>query len=328
MPGITLFTSLPPSTARIVHGHDFGPAYQRACIDSWIAAGFEVVSLNPESEIAQLRKYDFPISYLVSPNPRPKIIEFLTEAGRSPSELTGIINADCLLLSYPAFVQDILSGARDGLVMIERVNIDPNSLLPTGQTCLGFDAFFFNKADAARVKIDPDLSVGQPWWDYWFPMEFSVSDVKLLRPQSPVILHLDHEQGWSQDRWLYYGRKFIRHFSGVDGTRIPGFSAGLHEFLGSGAPERDDLGGLADWCFNWLRENAELLKASQDDAASELFGRILNAITNFDGMDATTLALAQARLELAASKAPLERRFRSKSFLVRLLRILLTPKAY
>jgi hypothetical protein len=328
MPGVTLFTSLPPGTTRIVNGHDFGPAYQRACIDSWIAAGFDVVSLNPESEIAQLRKYDFPISYLVSPNPRPQIIEFLTEAGRSPSELTGIINADCLLLSYPAFVQSILSGARDGLVMIERINIDPNSLLPTGQACLGFDAFFFNKADAARVTIDPDLSVGQPWWDYWFPMEFAVSDVKLLRPQSPVILHLDHEQGWSQDRWLHYGRKFIRHFSGVDGTRNPGFSAGLHEFLGLGATERDDLGGLADWCFNWLRENAELLKASQDDAASELFGRILNAITNFDGMDATTLALAQARLELAASKAQLERRFRSKSFLVRLLRILLTPKAY
>ena len=43
--------------------------------------------------------------------------------------------------------------------MVERVNIDPGSLLPTGQTCLGFDAFFFSKADAARVTIDPDLTV-------------------------------------------------------------------------------------------------------------------------------------------------------------------------
>src|ERR1700681_4601960 len=129
MPGVTLFTSLPPGTTRMVNGRDFGTAYQRACIDSWIAAGFDVVSLNPDSEIAQLRKYDFPVS-------------------------------------YPAFVQGIVSGARDGLVMVERVNIDPGSLLPTGQTCLGFDAFFFNKADAARVTIDPDLSVGQPWWDY------------------------------------------------------------------------------------------------------------------------------------------------------------------
>ena len=87
---VTLFTSLPPGTTRIVNGHDFGPAYQRACIDSWIAAGFDVVSLNPESEVAQLRKYDFPISYLASPNPRPQIVEFLTEACRCPTELRRI----------------------------------------------------------------------------------------------------------------------------------------------------------------------------------------------------------------------------------------------
>src|ERR1700736_2844020 len=328
MPGVTLFTSVPPGTTRIVNRHDFGPAYQRACIDSWIAAGFDVVSLNPESEIAQLRKYDFPISYLASPNPRPQILEFLTEACRCPTELIGIINADCLLLSYPAFVQGIVSGARDGLVMVERVNIDPNSLLPTGQTCLGFDAFFFSKADASRLTIDPDLAVGQPWWDYWLPVEFAISGIKLLRPQSPLVFHLDHEQGWSQARWLHYGRKFMTRFSAVDGTRNPNFSAGLHEFLDSGSIEEDDLGGFADWLFNWLRNNAEFLKPSQDDAACDLFGRILCAITNFDGMHATTLALAQARRELVVFRAqpePEQRsRSRPKSFLLRSLRVLLT----
>src|ERR1700730_10439090 len=313
MPAVTLFTSLPPSTTRIVNGHDFGPAYQRACIDSWIAAGYDVVSLNPESEIAQLRKYDFPISYLASPNPRPQIVEFLTEACRSPTELIGIINADCLLLSDSAFVQGILAGARDGLVMVERVNIDPSSLLPTGQTCLGFDAFFVNKVDAARVTIDPDLFVGQPWWDYWFPMEFAISGIKLLRAQSPLVFHLDHEQGWSQARWLHYGRKFTTRFSVVDGTRNPSFSAGLHEFIDSGSIERDDLGGLADWLFSWLQNNAEFLKPSQDDGACDLFGRILCAITNFDGMHATTLALAQARRELAVSRAQLEQRSFSRA---------------
>jgi hypothetical protein len=336
MPGVTLFTSLPPATTRIVNGQDFGPTYQRACIDSWIAAGFDVVSLNQRSEIEQLRKYDFPISYLVSPNPRPQIAEFLTEASRCPTELIGIINADCLLLSYPAFVQGIMSGARDGLVMVERVNIDPGSLLPTGQTCLGFDAFFFNKADAARVTIDPELSVGQPWWDYWFPMEFAVCDVKLLRLQSPIIFHLDHEQGWSQTRWLYYGRKFITRFSVVDGIRNPSLTTGLRELLDSGSAEREDLGGFGDFCFNWLRDNAEYLKVSQDPTAAELFGRILAAITNFDGMHAGTLALAQARRELselAVLKAQFEdarlegaqQLRRPKNFLIRLLRVLLKP---
>jgi hypothetical protein len=318
----TLFTSLPPRTTRMVGRHDFGLAYQRACIDSWIAAGFDVVSLNPENEIAELRKFDFPVDYLISPNSRPKILEYLTEARRSQTELMGIINADCLLLNYPGFVQSILSGARDGLVMVERVNIDPNSLLPTGQTCLGFDAFFFNKADACQVTIDPDLSVGQPWWDYWFPMEFAVSGIKLVRPQWPLIIHLDHEQGWSQTRWLEYGRKFITHFSAVNETENSSFSAGLREFVNSGSTARDDLGGFGDWCFNWLRDHANFLKAGQDDSSEVLFGRILVAIANFDGMHAGTLALARARQELSELR---QRSLAKKPFLIRLLRVLLKP---
>jgi len=71
-----------------------------------------------------------------------------------------------------------------------------------------------------------------------------------------------------------------------------------------------------------LKNNAEFLKTSQDDAACDLFGRILCAITNFDGMHATTLALAQARRELGVSRA------RPKSFLLRLLRVLLTSNRY
>jgi hypothetical protein len=327
----TLFTSLPPRTSRLVGDRDFGLAYQRACIDSWIAAGFDVASLNPENEIAELRKFDLPVDYLISPNPRPKIMEYLTEARRSQTDLMGIINADCLLLNYRGFVQSILSGARDGLVMVERVNIDPNSLLPTGQTCLGFDAFFFNKAHACQVSIDPDLSVGQPWWDYWFPTEFAVSGIKLIRPQWPLIVHLDHEQGWSQARWLEYGRKFITHFSAMSEPTNPSFSDGLREFVNSGSAEREDLGGFGDWCFNWLRDHADFLKAGKDESSEALFGRILCAIANFDGMHAATLALARARQELSELSAinaqikNIKQQPAARSFLIRLLQVLLRP---
>ena len=164
-------------------------------------------------------------------------------------------------------------------------------------------------------------------------MEFAVSNVKLLRPQSPIIFHLDQEQGWSQARWLHYGRKFITHFSAVDGTGIPSFSAGLREFFGSGAAEREDLGGFGDWCFSWLRDNAEYLKVSQDPTAAELFGRILAAITNFDGMHAATLALAQARRELSELTdlkarlrlSPVRQLRRIRGFLIRIFRGQLRP---
>ena len=83
-----------------------------------------------------------------------------------------------------------------------------------------------------------------------------------------------------------------------------------------------------------------------DIRPAELFGRILAAITNFDGMHAGTLALAQARRELselAVLKAQLEdvrltpaqqlsrptrQLGRPKSFPIRLLRVLLKPSQY
>jgi hypothetical protein len=283
----------------MVGGVDFGISYQRACIYSWVTAGFRVVSINSEEEIEILRESDFPVEYISSPSPRPKIIEFLTEARESRSELMGIINADCLLLNYPGFVENILSGAKDGLVIVERINIDPNSLLPTGQSCFGFDALFFNRSDVCKVDIDPNLVVGQPWWDYWLPMEFAISGIKLMRPHWPLIVHLDHDQGWSLTNWSEYGRKCISHFFDVAEAGNSAFSTDLREFVDSESTKPDNLVGFAHWCFNWLRDHADFLKAGPDDSSEVLFARILGAVANFDGMHPSTLALTQARWELS-----------------------------
>jgi O-methyltransferase len=298
MSGLTLFTSIAPRTKRMVNGRDFGSLYQRACIDSWIGAGFAVVSLNTADEIEVLRKQAFPVRYVGSTNPRPTISEILIEASRCQTDLVGIINADCLLLGHPAVLSTVATAAKRGLVMMERVNINPRSLLPTGLTCLGFDAFIFVREYASRVTIDPELAFGEPWWDYWLPMELAASGMKLLRPQFPVVVHLDHEQGWSQSRWLDCGRKFMTHFSQSNGVNVSGFLDGLNQFLRSGSFEREDLGGFADWCFNWLRDHSERIGLSKEHAAGEFVGQMFAAITNFDGMHESTLALAQTRREL------------------------------
>ena len=43
---ITIYTSIAPTIRRVVQGEEIGPAYQKACIDSWKEAGFRIVSLN------------------------------------------------------------------------------------------------------------------------------------------------------------------------------------------------------------------------------------------------------------------------------------------
>ncbi|MCK1737100.1 hypothetical protein IVA79_24780 [Bradyrhizobium sp. 138] len=295
----TMITSLPPTMKRMVAGRDFGTVYQRACIESWISAGFRIVSINSATEIEQLKPLAYPVSFVLSSNVRPGIGEFLDYAGRCHDDLVAIINADCFFLGYPSFVSGVRKGARRGLVMVERVNIDPISLLPTGQTCLGFDAFFFAPSMARAATIPRDLTVGQPWWDYWLPAAFAVENIELLRPQSPLVFHLDHEQGWSQDRWLKTGRTFLQSFALLDDQKLPSFLAEVRRFASEELASREDLGGFGDWCFNWLRDNSSYLEVSAEPTAAELLGKILASITNFDGMHASTLALAEARRNLA-----------------------------
>lgn len=299
----TLITSLPPTMKRMVAGRDFGAVYQRACIESWVSAGFRVVSINSAVEVAQLKPLGYPVSFVSSSNVRPAIEEFLEYAGQCQDSLVGIINADCFFLGYPSFVGGIKKGALRGVVMVERVNIDPVSLLPTGQTCLGFDAFFFTPAMARLATVPSDLTVGQPWWDYWLPAAFAVENIELLRPQSPLVFHLDHEQGWSQERWLKNGRSFLQNFAVLDCQKSLSFLTGVRRFASWELAGREDLGGFGIWCFNWLRDNASYLEVSAEPSAAELLGRILASITNFDGMHANTLALAEARSNLAALTA-------------------------
>ena len=51
---ITLYTSIPPKLYRMAGGIEYGDAYQKDCINSWISGGFRVVSINPRAEIAYL----------------------------------------------------------------------------------------------------------------------------------------------------------------------------------------------------------------------------------------------------------------------------------
>ena len=55
---ITLYTSIQPQLKRPVRGRDFGPAWQRACIGSWKAAGFRIVSFNTPAELEALRSLE------------------------------------------------------------------------------------------------------------------------------------------------------------------------------------------------------------------------------------------------------------------------------
>jgi len=91
----TIFTSLPPRTVRIVDGVDYGLVYQHACLASWIAAGFEIRSINPQAEIDELQELGFPVKYVSSANSRPLINEFMKAASTADPSPNGPTAPSC-----------------------------------------------------------------------------------------------------------------------------------------------------------------------------------------------------------------------------------------
>jgi hypothetical protein len=222
-------TSIAPHISRRVQGVEYGSVWQVACINSWKAEGFDVVSLNASEEIAALEPYTSMVNIveLRAGHSRPRIADFLEEIAKSSREVAGIVNADCLLIPGTQLGERLAHNV-DSLVMAERINISPLTMWPTGQNCFGFDAFFFNSAALANVDRDIRWRLGDTWWDYWFPLSLHFAGVKLKTLAGPVLAHLDHEQAWNTEAWEDNGRYLIQFLNDhADELRDPYLATAL-----------------------------------------------------------------------------------------------------
>jgi hypothetical protein len=204
---VTLYTSLPPRSERLAAGREFGAAYQRECIASWRRQGFDVVSLNSHAEIETLSPLRYGVTFREVTISPPRIIDFLAVIKEEPAAVAGIINADCMMIANDPTISLVLRSARQGLVLVERLNIGADDLRATGTSCFGFDLLLFTKQVLDDLEFDPEISIGTPWWDYWFPIAYHLAGGQLFSAPAPLLLHLNHPQGWSQDCWLTHGRK-------------------------------------------------------------------------------------------------------------------------
>lgn len=236
---------------------DFGRVYQRACIESWRRAGFRVVSINSADEIQALAELNYPVEFVVSHRSRPSIVDFLQLIQESSEKIAGIINADCFLFDLPGALSAVQAQAEDGMVIIERLNLDPSTLRPSGELCYGFDAFFFATGAAQKIEIDDALCIGQPWWDYWLPTAFAAANMRLVSVDAPLLMHLDHDRNWQQDRWLDNGRRMLGWLLAADRSLPRKFEALLRDFRGKEVLSEEDISRFAQKCFRWVRSYAE-----------------------------------------------------------------------
>ncbi len=259
--GVTLYTSLPPTLRRSSQGRDIGEAYQAKCLQSWKDAGFALVSVNTEAEIAALRPCHPDIDFLPGTDGRPRIVELIRHIAASGHAISGIVNADIVFLKGEEVAADVIACAHDGVVMIERINVSPDTMRPTLVSCCGFDAFIFDTRRLTTLAMDRDLRIGDTWWDYCFPLAIHSNGGQLRRSRAPLLLHLDHPQGWDSAQYLANGRKSYAAFAElVDGTKA---SSQIGKTLDAAT-----IGEFSHATFAWLKATAADIDFTRSAAAA------------------------------------------------------------
>ena len=209
----TLITSLVPNLSRSWSRSYVGKDYQVACVTSWLSSGFKVISVNPREETDRLRHLYPDIQFVASSTSGPPpITQFFHAASRSDSEICGIINSDCVLTDAAVYDVAATELTRSRAFLIgERVDVSPDTGTALVTSAKGFDLFLFKPSQLTAAELYSDHSpfrIGDPWWDYWFPLVACSSGLQLKRFALPVVSHVDHPKNWDKTRYKANGLVF------------------------------------------------------------------------------------------------------------------------
>lgn len=198
---IVVATSFPPKLLRMNAGRPMED-YDRLCVQSCIACGFKIISLNAPDEIPALASRYPEVEFIpagrnassVFGRKTPFIADILSALARESAPTLGIINSD--IIFEPA------AGWHDLESLVAQKSV------VTGQRCdtrtlaggvlhryrPGFDYFFFDRDAAEQLAGDTHpFSMGLPWWDYWLPVTLALRGYQIRCVERPAILHLAHE---------------------------------------------------------------------------------------------------------------------------------------
>jgi len=191
MSGFRLFTSIrPPASGET--------PYLRECLASWRAAGFDIVAVNGPSEMMALRRLALPVEFSpMSGDGKPRIGDFLSAIRASGERFAGIINADCRIIGYPDLATKLQIGLDQSCLLAWRIDVGED--IKPSATSHGFDAFFFDTRFIP--EDDAGFSIGDPWWDYWFPLACEMRGARLQTLKVPLLTHRVHPLNWKGRNW-------------------------------------------------------------------------------------------------------------------------------
>lgn len=229
--------------------------YQRSCIASWRAAGFEVATVNGQAEVARIESLGLDVEIVArGAVGKPSISDILKCVADGAGQYVGIINADCCLLPYPKLADRLTEQLRGSVAIVERLDIaDP--FMPRPDSCSGFDGFFFDKS-VVPTNFDPNFKIGVPWWDYCFPMAAAREGARIFNIETPLLTHKVHTHTWSEVERASVGLifwQFLKKWRASEPESFPALGGDLDNLWSENplTASQLDIVGLA--CFRWLQ---------------------------------------------------------------------------
>ena len=263
-PNICLFTSIRLPT------DPEATSYLRDCLNSWRMAGFDAVAVNGPRETEALRCLDLPVEFAVTAaDGKPRIGTILSSIRARGCRFAGIINSDCRIIGYPNVAAALQAGLERTAVLAWRIDVGPD-LMPTTMRG-GFDAYFFDTE--VMPRDDCGFSIGDPWWDYWFPLACEMSGARVETLAVPLLTHKAHPANWNEQSFICSGYRFWTTFQGwhlrgaVPKSLLAQIPIGWRL---DGTPSVDQLGHLCSIIPAWLHDSRPQKIAIMGPQAAEV----------------------------------------------------------
>ena len=197
-------------------------ARQAVAIASWIAQGFDVVSVNCAEEIAELTPQFPDVTFRVSTTdaralagkPLVPLNDLLAALRAENRAVSGIVNSDIVLKPLRATLLSswLKQTVGDGVAFAKRLDQE-TEFSPGIRYDGGIDAFFFGRK-ALFAFPSTAFFVGLPWWDYFFAAYPVLAKIPTVEISEPVAFHLSHPSFYDvQKHWIPMGIDTLRLLS-------------------------------------------------------------------------------------------------------------------
>jgi tetratricopeptide (TPR) repeat protein len=226
--GITLITSLMPVRHEI----------QRLAVNSWLAYGARVLSINCDDEIGLLRDVYPDVTFITAPRdarreygkPYVYMFDMISALRHSDHEIVGIINSDIVLNSSSLlFMRAIKDAARHCIVYGHRFDVDNIKEIATkpdeGDLFVGGIDWFIFSRERADLLADQPFIFGCPWWDLWLPVLASINKLEICLANGKLAFHEAHKQRWETDIFSDLGQIVLREIAAAENRGSLGYSA-------------------------------------------------------------------------------------------------------